>query len=603
MEDIRFTSDEEARKNNQTVLERVSVIWLVFLFASYLLAVGGVFRGEVVISLAVFTVLGTILLLWKLRPSRKLTMIGAWAVVFSILTSFPIAPSVFSGRDQGSYAEAALRLAKEHSLISKIPSAQKDFFRIYGEGKALNFPGFSYRADGLLETQFPLGYIVWLAANEALFKVAGISIANIFTLFFSLMLIFLFLRRFLEFPFAAGGTAVAALSFPFLWIADSALSENLAATVFLLVAFHLVSFLEKPSAFSWWLTVFSGIFLFLTRIEGFFIFAFVFVIAFLHYRSRSYLKGHFLSATLPTVVVSGIFFSVSLVSNFTFYKTVGKALVESFSFSAGSASSGMPLLAPLFRNMEIFWTYGIISVFALAVLGIIFLFSQRHFLRATPFFLALPTFLYLVSPHISSDHPWMLRRFAFSVWSTVIILAMFAIAHLQKFFHEKYPEKALFRPALFSLFFSSLLILPAIPATASTLFFSENENLLTDVETLSKNFSEKDLVLVDRLASGDPYAMIADPMSTLFDINAVYFFNPDDLNQLDFSQFKQVYLMVRDGDEAPYRSAFGSHFTLEPAHSYALRTSALSRETDPSHIPTQKNEIAHGIIFLIVPKE
>ncbi len=593
--------EREVLGDDQAIFNRFSIAFVFFLFGSYLLAVFGIFTKSVIIVLSVANGIGLIIFLWKLRPSKEFFQVGIALFAFMALLLFPLSPSVFSGRDQGSYAGAAIRLAADHSLLSNTPSVAKDFFHIYGEGKALNVPGFFYTKDGALTTQFPLGYIVWLGAFVSLFGLAGFSLANACTFFLSLSATFLFLRRFLPFPFAVGGIFVAALSFPFLWILDNTLSENLATFLFLFISFHLVSFVRNPTLFSWWLAVSGSIFFFLTRIEGFFVLIAFFLIVLFQRESRIFLKTRVLSATLPSLALSGAFFATSLSVSLPFYRTVGKALLDSSPLSQ-TASSGIPVFSALFRNTEIFWTYGMISVFALALLGGVFLFMKKKFFALIPFFLALPTFLYMISPHISGDHPWMLRRFAFSLWPVAIILAVFGMSHFQKKFSEKYPGKLLFRPLWFSVFFSSLLILPAFPSIISNFFSSENVDLLEDAKKLSEKFSDRDLVLVDQMASGDRYSMIADPMSTLFDRNAIYFFNPGDLERVNLFRFENVYLVVRNGDETRYRESFENRFTLESAFPYSLRTSVLSRETDPSRLPVRKNETVNGMVFRILPR-
>lgn len=128
--------------SDEAILNRVSASWMIFLFGAFFLAIGGVFTNNAVWTLSLGVILGTLVALWKLRPSRELTAVGALALVLSLIISFPSSPSVFSGRDQGSYAEAAIRLAHDGALRSHTPLAAEDFFHIYGEGKAFNVPGF-----------------------------------------------------------------------------------------------------------------------------------------------------------------------------------------------------------------------------------------------------------------------------------------------------------------------------------------------------------------------------------------------------------------------------------------------------------------------------
>lgn len=590
-------------ESDQAIFDRVSGAWIVFLFSAFFLAIGGIFTDNAILVLSLIVIVGTLIALWKLRPSRELGIVGIATLAFVLLISFPSSPSVFSGRDQGSYAEAAIRLAHDHSLQSHTPAVEQELFHLYGEGKALNVPGFFFASNGSLVTQFPLGNIAWFGASVSLFGIVGLSLANAFTLFVSLLTLFIFLRRFVAFPFAASGVAVAALSFPFVWLQERTLSENVALPLFLILSVHLVSFLTDPKRRIWWLAILSATFLCLTRIEGFFLFALSVVVIFSQQEARRYLLSHFFTTLLSAVVIVSAILSIDIVSNLPFYRTIGKAVMESFVAPSSNTSSALlPSTMPLFRTLEIFWTYGMISILSLALLGFIMLFKGRQFIRLVPFWLALPTFMYLFSPQISPDHPWILRRFVFAFWPTAIVLAICALARLQISFEGRYPGKILFRPALFSSFFSALLILPALPTTAPRLFFSENRYLLSDVETLSTYFSDRDLILVDRMSSGDPFSIIADPLSTLFGKNAMYFFNPDDLSRLDIAQYEHVYLIVRDGDEHIYQSALNSHFEFRKMRPYTLRTSTFSRETDPARIPLRNDEVISGMVFLVVPK-
>jgi len=74
--------------------------------------------------------------------------------------------------------------------------------------------------------------------------------------------------------------------------------------------------------------------------------------------------------------------------------------------------------------------------------------------------------------------------------------------------------------------------------------FSENKNLLPQVEKLSEKFSSNDLVLVDRLASGSGYSLLSEPLTSLNHRQAVYFFNADDLKFVDQNRYQNIYLVA-----------------------------------------------------------
>lgn len=582
------------------IYRRVSVSWLLFLFGCFLLAACGVFLFTWVAILGSLIALGTLWALRSLRPSPALSRVGIGVLLFAILSSYTVSPTVFSGRDQGAYSNAAIRLAESHALTSGTP-ASESFFERYGPGKALNFPGFFYTERGALETQFPLGYIVWLSAHFSLFGIAGLSLANAFTLVASLTTLFLLLRLFLSVPLAIGGTVVAALSFPLVWIFENTLSENLAMPLFLMTAFHAVLFVRDPRSASWFLMMGSAIFLSLTRIEGVIVAPIALFLPLSFPIPRQYLRDHLFSTLLPGAVGFVGLTMGSVMINTPFYTTIGKAFVAWFSTADPAPEKHMGIVATLERNLELFWTYGMISVALSALLGAFFLFRRRNREALILLFLAAPTFVYFISSHISADYPWALRRFVFSVWPTLIFLAFFAVSRFQQAFQKRYPDSLLFRPALFSIGFSSLFILSAIPSVLPILTSTENPKLLADTQLLSKQFSDRDLILVDRLASGDPFSMIADPLMTLFGKSAVYFFRPEDLLAIDRSRFNRIFLVVPAGEMNRHRETLGSRFTFSDSPPFPLRTAILSRETNPLSLPSRKNKTVDVVVSLLTP--
>ena len=56
-----------------------------------------------------------------------------------------------------------------------------------------------------------------------------------------------------------------------------------------------------------------------------------------------------------------------------------------------------------------------------------------------------------------------------------------------------------------SVIFLGLIVLQ-YPAWSAGIFFSENRTLLKQVESFSQKFSDKDLILVDRNATGDCFS-------------------------------------------------------------------------------------------------
>lgn len=137
---------------------------------------------------------------------------------------------------------------------------------------------------------------------------------------------------------------------------------------------------------------------------------------------------------------------------------------------------------------------------------------------------------------ITLDDPWIFRRFVFAVFPALLF---FSVYFLERFFRHR-----------IFLFFS-LAVLIAANAVVSQRFvsISENEGLLPQVEKLSQKFGPDDLILVDRLASGSGYSLISEPLTSLFDRPAVYFFNADDFKYINQERYKNIFLITSLGEE------------------------------------------------------
>jgi hypothetical protein len=154
------------------------------------------------------------------------------------------------------------------------------------------------------------------------------------------------------------------------------------------------------------------------------------------------------------------------------------------------------------------------------------------------------------------------------------------------------------------LVFASLLLmnlavfLPYFPAV-------ENKKLLNQTEKIGSSFGPNDLILVDRLASGDPYSMISGPLATIFQKQAVYFFNPDDLSKIDLAHFKNIYLIIPDSNINFYKSA-PFFKKLNPVDDYVLENESLdilpfkrSLFFQYAKLPLFRKNYVYGKIYLL----
>lgn len=509
--------------------------------------------------------------------SREFLGVVVASIVMAVTIAFFTTPTIFSGRDQGSYSATAIHLVENHKLAFSTP-ASTAFFTLHGPGKALNFPGFDYTTDGSLITQFPLGYIVWLASFFALFGLSGLIIANAITLALFLIAFYLLIKLFASRFYAVWGFVITAVSLPVVWFSKMTLSENLALTLFTLLALNLVLALKKQSTFFATIALaLAGFFVF-TRIEGIAFLCITIIILALSQKNRLLWK----SKPIPYILLPALIFSILLVRNFfvnfPFYKTVAKAGLSkwhSFFEPCVTADCLTDKTLPLWG---IFWSYGLIPVFIVGIVSVIIIFKSRHKLALIPFLLALPTFFYLFSPNISIDHPWMLRRFIFSIYPSLLFSAIIGIAIIQSFLTQKYFTYPLLKKRYYATLLLVILFLSGLPFALGYITFTENKGLLEQTKVLAGHFSSTDLVLVDRLATGDAWSMLPEPLNYFGVTNAVYFFNPEDFATLNRSGFSATYLIV-SADEAPrYLASSAMRFT--PVSTFTFDTERLAPSTE-----------------------
>jgi hypothetical protein len=141
----------------------------------------------------------------------------------------------------------------------------------------------------------------------------------------------------------------------------------------------------------------------------------------------------------------------------------------------------------------------------------------------------------------------------------------------------------LFRSIVFLIISLNILLLfPVAPngqPEKNLLTFGQNQRLLTQVEELSNNFSSNDLVLVSQQSSGSGWSLMSEPLRTLFGKQAVYFFNPYDLEKIDRSKFEDVYL-ISSASELPLYEKIDK----KEIKRYIIENTII----DPSQNPEQK---------------
>ncbi|MDD3498012.1 MAG: hypothetical protein PHH24_00710 [Candidatus Moranbacteria bacterium] len=612
------------------------LFWLALGWLAFIITLLGAFYWWIlVLFIALVVALGIRFFLKPLLKSSR-TFVIVNLSLFIIVTAFSVYvnPTVFSGRDQGSISEAAIRLSQNNQLEFSNP-VSRDFFEINSaprdkmagcikekgltekdnrslkekldgfychadaSGKALNFPGFFYTPDGNLSTQFPLVYISWLSFFYSFLGLAGFIIANAILLYIFLLSIFLIsfsLAKPLgkkEALFASIATlSIVATSFSFFWFAKFTLTENMALALLWIGILQMI-YLTGSKVESFYKNAITLLVLFMsfgllvfTRIEGLAFFVAMIFILLLHKNTARYFRINFLKIILPAIALLVFFFAWNLVADVYFYKAIIKALAKDFSGNAAKITGDYAISS--LNLFKIFALYGILAPLLLGFVSVIYFFKKRDYVKLVPFFIALPSFIYILNPQITPDHPWMLRRFVFAVLPAAILYSPLLLC---AFF--KKPAQALYYKII--LLFIIILNLPA-----AIYFFSyvPGMNLMEDTRNISQNFTENDLILVDQKSGGNSQEMIAAPMNFLFEKNAVYFFNPDDLKRLNTQKYEKIYLITPKSNVKYYKESYLGD-KLISVNSYSFVTNALIDPPKDFSFPKKENIHVKGEIFEI----
>jgi hypothetical protein len=615
------------------ILEIFSLWWVATAVFSLILAILNSFSFLLTWGFSAFVIALILIGLKKNKLSiEKLSRFSYFTagvfLALAILLSATSQSTLFGGRDEGSYSNSAILISQEGGLTYQSDLIE-NFFEIYGPGKALNFPGFQYTSEGELKSQFLPGYPSWLSNFYGLLGVKGFKLANLFpflTLLFSFYLIlntFLKSNRLSSKPpnspqtkigqeqLALLGTLLLATIFPILIFYKFTLSEIFFAAL-LWFAIHLIIKYFQTKNFSIFKLLFLPLVLMLfVRVETFvFIFLLLLIMIlkdFNHLKQARYQLFF---------VIAGISFfaSIAIMPNFFIDSFKGVAEVPLGSFEQESNLpeknySEKSLLPDDWQNLyllKIFYNYNLIPLALMFFFSLFLLIKERRFLTdkeskksnallLVPVLVCSPVFIYLIDANISLDHPWMLRRFVFAI---IPLFILYSVLFLQR---VQIRNKIFFNLIwIFALLGNFILLFP-IPdqdqnknktETENLLTFSQNRNLLRQTEEISKKFNKDDLVLVSRKASGSGWSLMSEPMRNIFNLNAVYFFNPQDLKEIDKDNFNNVYLIASEKERVLYETL--NKIKLED---YTIRTSIINPSRKPLEKPGIENLTTKGGIY------
>ncbi len=565
---LKFLSHKEA---TLFILFGVAMILLGWLF--FVLALFNFFVLPVILC-------GTILLLctalfflgsycWFSTPLVRILV--ASLVVIITINSYLSTPTLLSGRDQGAISEAAIRLSQT-SVLTYRSTAVSSFFDMYGPGLALNFPGFAYTDKGSLITQFPLTYTSFIAGFYSLFGITGLTLANSLLLFCFLLTLFELLRLFIRPERAFIATLVGALSFLPLYFVQFTLTENLAVFLFTFLVYSLIRFIQKPVFLHYVAIALTAALLTFTRIEGYAFLVLTGIVLLWNKDARAMFRTYpWKSVVIPGVLML-FFFLRNFFINLPYYKTIGRALEKMLggfgSNVISNTSTDLGILAGHFPVGGVLILYGVLPLFLLGTLGYLILWRSKQHLTFIPLLIALPTLLYLFLPNITLDHPWMLRRYYFTLFPVFLFGTAVGLSRLADTTKRSF--------TLFLGIFVVLLLF-SLPAERTVLTVREDAALLPQIERFSGGFAPQSLILIDRLATGSGYAMPTAPLTNLFNRQAVYIFNPEDITKLDFKRFSGVYLLAPESELYRYTDILEDRLIYKG--SYTFTRTGLTEET------------------------
>lgn len=518
----------------------------------------------------------------KINKNFKFWIVGhGFLFLLSLfLVSFFQPATYFAGRDEGSLFQASFNLAETHSLTFSSPEASA-FFEIYGKGRSLNFPGFYYTSDGSLTTQFPIAYIAWLASFLTLFGLIGLPLGNGILLFLFFLASARIIRTFASVQWTLIGLLLLATSFPIFWFSRFTLSENFALAFLWVFIWTLTSFTQKPNRLSLLLLFLTGTLLLFGRIEGIAFLGMALLFLTFTKNTRTFFTKNIWIYTFFPLVLLLIFGILSLFINTPFYITIAKGFLTGSSEALHSTSS---ILSSIMHQISLFFLYGIGLSLLLGIAGLIILIKEKFHTKSLSLSLliTLPSFLYLFVSFISPDHPWMLRRFMFSIVPIFLFLSLFLCTKT----HET-------RYRFYGYIFVITLFATQIGAFIHFFPFMQGKELLSITQEIARTIPEDELVLIDQLASGDGFHMLSAPLQTLLNRHAVYFMNPYDLDNLNLSDFATVSLLVPEGREGIYAPILAEHDAQKiqtfPISFSILENTSLSSPHFPKKIHLQQN--------------
>lgn len=538
--------------------------------------------------------------------SRQNIIAILFILLFSIFTSLYFHDTFYGGRDPGIYSTNAIYLAEHHTLL--IDSAMNDLIPRF-----LSPNNYITTSDGKLISQFHFGYISWVAIHYSLFGIQGIQCSNLLPLFIGLVSIYLIGKELRNSYVGLGAVLTFSATYPLIWFSRQTVTEIFFMALFWFGVLCCLYLLQRKRNIYYISSMLAFGMLPFVRIEGLILFGFYFLfllydisserfgpsnqrvtddIGLDHFSgNRKHGISYFLNKYFPVLFWSVFLLTSALLLYYYFfmqtrYLGVIDAVLNHFSggvISSSTEAASMDRTAIRYHFPEFVYMalseynlqLPLISIFLVFIVSVIRrdISSKKQLLVI---FFMLPGFLYLLSPFITLDQPWFLRRYVATTIPGAFLLMSVLIHDLSK-------KKTVYMCLM------SLVMILNIYTAFPILFFSENQGMIANVGNIADRVGPNDLVLVDRYAAGS-YKM-ADPLFFVYSKPALWW-DADSVGKLkddlNVSSFDTVYILT---NEAKSLDKYFNPVELELFYTQAVNLEQLEVTVDLNHYPNREADV------------
>lgn len=527
-------------------------------------------------------------------------------LLFSIFTSLYFHDTFYGGRDPGIYSTNAIYLSEHHTLL--IDSAMNDLIPRF-----LSPNNYITTSDGKLISQFHFGYISWVAIYYSFFGIQGIQFSNLLPLFIGLVSIYLIGKELRNSYVGLGAVLTFSATYPLIWFSRQTVTEIFFMALFWFGVLCCLYMLQRKQNIYYISSMLAFGMLPFVRIEGLILFGFYFMFLLYDISSKRFGPSnqrmtnntgldhfsdirkqdisHFLNKYFPVLFWFVFFLTSALLLYYYFfmqarYLGVIDAVLNHFSggvisSSAETASIDRTAIRyhfPEFVYMalsEYNFQLPLISIFLGFIVSVIHR-DISYKKQLLVIFFMLPGFLYLLSPFITLDQPWFLRRYVATTIPGAFLLMSVMLHDLSK------------KKTVYICLISLVMILNIFTAYP-ILFFSENEGMIASVGNIADRVGPNDLVLVDRYAAGS-YKM-ADPLFFVYSKPALWW-DADSVGKLkedlNISSFDTVYILT---NEATSIDKYFNPVELELFYTQAVTLEQLEVTVDLNHYPNREADV------------